>query len=101
MSFTIRIAVLSGVLFGITGCVSTAGPFVTDIQADADGNLIMEKCLVELESSPDHTRIATGTCRSYLLKLSDVRRAPTPIESAPTAAPAKAPAKADAELQTP
>ena len=88
-------------LVGLSGCVSQAGPFVRDIQADAHGNLIIEKCLVELESSPDHSTLKTGNCRSYLLKLSDLKRAPAPVEPAPTAAPPETPAKADAAMETP
>ena len=88
-------------LVSLSGCVSQAGPFVRDIQADAHGYLIIEKCLVELESSPEHSKVRTGNCRTYLLKLSDLKRAPSPIDSAPTAAPPETPAKADGALETP
>ena len=98
-----RVAIIFGLMgvLGLSGCVSQAGPFVRDIQADAHGNLIIEKCLVELESSPDHSKLKTGNCRSYLLKLSDLKRATAPIEPAPTAAAPETPAKADGALETP
>ena len=101
MSCRIGLVLLCASTLGLFGCVSTAGPFVTDIQADAEGNLIIEKCLLQLDSYPDHSTVSTGTCRSFLLKLSTLKRAPAPVESAPAPAPDAAPAKADAELQTP
>ena len=75
-------------LITLTGCITTAGPFVTNIEADADGNLIIEKCLVEHQSNGNHNSISTGACRSFLLKLSGLKREPQGVvPQAPPEAP--------------
>ncbi len=33
----------------LAGCTSQAGPFVTNISSDGQGNLVVEKCMVELQ----------------------------------------------------
>ena len=37
------------VLIGVAGCTSRAGPFVTNVSSDGRGNLVIEKCMVELQ----------------------------------------------------
>lgn len=41
--------VLAIAAIGIAGCTSRAGPFVTNVSSDGHGNLIVEKCMVELQ----------------------------------------------------
>jgi hypothetical protein len=38
-----------GVSAILAGCTSQAGPFVTNISSDGHGNLIVEKCMMELQ----------------------------------------------------
>ena len=76
MSCRLRFFLFGCALITLTGCITTAGPFVTNIEADADGNLVIEKCLVEHQSNGNHGSISTGACRSFLLKLSDLKREP-------------------------
>jgi len=33
----------------LAGCTSQAGPFVTNLSSDGQGNLVVEKCMVELQ----------------------------------------------------
>lgn len=40
---------LAVVAIGIAGCTSRAGPFVTNVSSDGRGNLVVEKCMVELQ----------------------------------------------------
>ena len=65
----------------LSACVSTAGPFITDIRADAQGNLILEKCMVEHEQIGSYGSVQNGTCRTYLLEFSKVK----PQASSPAA----------------
>jgi hypothetical protein len=73
VSFRLRFFFCCCALITLTGCITIAGPFVTNIEADADGNLIIEKCLVEHQSTGNHSSVSTGACRSFLLKLSDLK----------------------------
>lgn len=38
-----------GAIIILAGCTSQAGPFVTNISSDGQGNLVVEKCMVELQ----------------------------------------------------
>jgi len=49
MNKGIMMIVLSVILFSIVGC-STAGPFVTSISSDGQGNLIIQKGYAEFNS---------------------------------------------------
>ena len=41
------LALLVGAVLMVAGCVSTAGPFVTNISSDGQGGLVVEKAMVE------------------------------------------------------
>ena len=71
----INTAICAGIIsvvLALSGCVSQAGPFVRDIQADANGNLIIEKCMVEHTDFLEFGQVETGKCRSFILPLSKV-----------------------------
>lgn len=78
---------LCGALLTLSGCVSTAGPFVTEIQADRQGNLIIKKCLVDHEFNGKHFTIETGPCNSFLLPLAELKRSPDTSPAAPVSVP--------------
>ena len=85
---TISGALLFAFLLALSGCVSMAGPYVTDIHANEHGDLIIEKCDVESSYNGQFSSIRTGRCSSFLLKLSEVKRGPkTTPEIAPETPP--------------
>ena len=68
-------AICAGIIsvaLALSGCVSQAGPFVRDIKADENGNLIIEKCMLEHTDYAEVGSLKTGKCRSFILPLSEV-----------------------------
>ena len=49
MNNFIKIAAAFTLVGLCTACTSSAGPFVTNVSSDGHGNLIVEKCMVELQ----------------------------------------------------
>ena len=75
----------------LSGCVSTAGPFVADLQRDRNGDLIIKKCRVRYN---DMTKLLTNAgCKTFRLDMSQTGEAPPTSDPAPeaTAAAPEAP----------
>ena len=57
----LRVAIVICAAFLVTGCATTAGPFVTNISSDGRGGLVIEKAMVEYSqwsegiTTKDHT----------------------------------------------
>jgi len=54
-----------------TGCVSTAGPFVTNISSDGRGGLVVEKCMVTYNDF--NSTLENGDCTSTTIVLSELQ----------------------------
>lgn len=52
----------------VAGCTSTAGPFVTNISSDGDGNLVVEKCMISLQRQIN--TVDNESCNSHKIKIS-------------------------------
>ena len=52
-SIRLALAALVCAVLMVTGCVSTAGPFVTNISSDGRGGLVIEKAMVEYSQWSD------------------------------------------------
>jgi len=53
----------------LAGCVSTAGPFVTNISSDGHGGLVVEKCMVSFNEFT--STVSNGDCTSTTIVLRD------------------------------
>jgi len=54
-------------MFVISGCSSTAGPFITNISSDGDDGLVIEKCMAKFD--PWMSTVSTTECSSVPIKL--------------------------------
>ncbi len=61
-----KIWLLAGILL-LSGCASTAGPFVTNISSDGQGGLIVEKCMVRLDRTIN--TVEASNCSYMPIKL--------------------------------
>lgn len=52
----------------VSGCVSNAGPYVTNISSDGNNGIIVEKCMVRFNSF-NNGSVSTGECTSSTIKL--------------------------------
>jgi hypothetical protein len=55
-------------LVTLTGCTSTAGPYVTKITNPGDGNLHVQRCTVEYSTFFGGS-VSTGDCETELVPL--------------------------------
>jgi hypothetical protein len=60
------------------GCVSHAGPFVTNVRYDGNGSLIVDRCTADFNSFTND--ISTGDCTEEIEPLTN---APPPPAAAP------------------
>lgn len=66
-----------------TGC-TTAGPFVTSISSDGNGNLIIEKSMVKMNSFMGTvSNVNTTTTTIRLIDLETLKRATAPAPAQP------------------
>lgn len=54
-------------LLVLSGCASTAGPFVTNISNNGDGDLVVEKCMVKFD--PWMSVVNNSDCTSTAIKV--------------------------------
>lgn len=54
----------------LAGCVSEAGPFVTDISSDGRGGIVVQKCMVKLQRQIN--TVEASNCTSTDITLSQI-----------------------------
>jgi hypothetical protein len=61
-----RFSIIAGVIALMSGCASTAGPFITNLSSDGNGNLEVERCMVRLDrmiNTGDNAECRSSTIR--------------------------------------
>ena len=51
----------------LSGCASTAGPFVTNLSNSGDGDLVIEKCMVKFD--PWMSIVNNSDCTNTTIKI--------------------------------
>ena len=67
----IKLILFAGACILGTGCVSTAGPFVTNISSDGRGGLVVEKCMVTYNDF--NSTLENTDCTSTTIVLSEAQ----------------------------
>jgi len=61
----------------LAGCTSSAGPFVTNVSSDGHGNLIVEKCMIQLQRQISTVENSDCTTTPIALGLNAPTQAPS------------------------
>ena len=89
-------------LMTLGGCVSTAGPFITNLSVNQNGVLIAEQCQVKYDNFTK--QVYVGLCRYAPVDLSRLAehtpRPSTTAPEAPVSEPEVAPLTGDSEAPT-
>lgn len=62
------------VLLLLSGCTTSAGPFITNISYDGDSTLLVEKCYAEYSSAMSTVGNSNCTQSTIVLRKSELKR---------------------------